>query len=140
MTEPIRVRPETPTAPIWHLFAYGTLQPGLAPLEIAPVVEKLRLVGEGFLFGKLYDLGSYPGAVIDSASAWLVYGTVYELPEEAEILRQIDAYEGPEYARIEQLVTLVAGKVLTCWVYDYQGRPSEERFIERGQWVERRKR
>ena len=139
MTEPIRVGPETPTEPIRHMFAYGTLQPDLAPREIAQVVEKLRLIGEGFLFGKLYDLGSYPGAVIDPASACLVHGTVYELPEEAEILRKLDAYEGPEYVRIEQLVTLVEGRVLTCWVYDYQGRPSEERSIESGRWSERRR-
>jgi gamma-glutamylcyclotransferase (GGCT)/AIG2-like uncharacterized protein YtfP len=139
MTEPIRVRPEAPTEPIRHLFAYGTLQPGHAPAEIAPIVEKLQSLGEGFLFGKLYDLGSYPGAVIDPASGWLVYGTVYELPEDAEILRKLDAYEGPEYARIEQLVTLAEGGGFTCWVYDYQGRPSEERLIESGRWAERRK-
>ena len=138
MTEPIRVRPETPPEPIRHLFAYGTLQPGLAPREIAPLVEKLRPVGEGFLFGKLYDLGSYPGAVIDPASAWLVYGTVYELLEDVEILRKLDAYEGPEYVRIEQLVTLTAGGGMSCWVYDVLGQPSEERFIESGRWGARR--
>lgn len=120
-----------------YLFAYGTLLPGLAPEEIASEVDKLQPVGEGFVDGKLYDLGSYPGAVIDSASAWIVYGTVYELPEDANLLRKLDAYEGPEYARIEQLVTLVAGGVCTCWVYDYQGKPSEERFIESGRWEDR---
>jgi gamma-glutamylcyclotransferase (GGCT)/AIG2-like uncharacterized protein YtfP len=127
------------TEPIRHLFAYGTLQPGLAPAEIAPVVEKLRPVGEGFVDGKLYDLGGYPGAVLHPASAWIVYGTVYELPEDAEILRQLDAYEGPEYVRIEQLVTLTAGGVVSCWVYDFQGRPGEERFLESGRWVDRRR-
>jgi gamma-glutamylcyclotransferase (GGCT)/AIG2-like uncharacterized protein YtfP len=125
--------------PIRHLFAYGTLQPGLAPAEITPVMEKLRLVGEGFIYGKLYDLGEYPGAVIDPASAWLVFGTVYELPEDAETLCRLDAYEGPEYVRIEQLVTLTAGGVVNCWVYDFQGRPGEERFIESGRWVDRRR-
>jgi len=137
MTEPIRVRPEPPTGPIRHFFAYGTLQPGLAPEEIAPVLEKLRSLGDGFLFGKLYDLGPYPGAVIDPASAWLVYGTVYELPEDGEILRRLDAYEGPDYVRIEQMVTLTAGGGMSCWVYDYQGRPSEERFIESGRWAKK---
>lgn len=137
MTEPIRVRPEQMTEPILHLFAYGTLRPGFAPAEIAPLVETLRLAGEGFVAGKLYNLGSYPGAVVDPTSASSVHGTVYELPEDAETLRRIDAYEGPEYERIEQLVTLVEGKVLRCWVYDYQRRPSEERLIESGQWVER---
>jgi gamma-glutamylcyclotransferase (GGCT)/AIG2-like uncharacterized protein YtfP len=138
MTEPILVRPETPTEPIRHLFAYGTLQPGLAPREIARVVERLRFAGEGFLFGKLYDLGGYPGAVIDPASAGMIYGVVYELPEDVEILRRLDAYEGPEYARIEQLVTLIEGGGFTCWVYDYQSRPGEERLIEGGRWGARR--
>ena len=139
MREPIRVRPAPPTEPIWHLFTYGTLQPGLAPREIAPVVEKLRSIGEGFLFGKLYDLGSYPGAVIDPASAWLIYGTVYELPEDGEILRKLDAYEGPEYVRIEQRVTLTAGGGMSCWVYDVLALPSEDRFIESGRWADRRR-
>jgi len=122
-----------------YLFAYGTLQSGLAPAEIALVMARLRLAGEGFLFGRLYDLGNYPGAVIDPASAWLVYGTVYELPEDDEILQRLDAYEGSEYVRIVQLVTLAAGGVLRCWVYDYRGRPSEERSIESGRWAERRR-
>lgn len=139
MNEPIRVRPEAPTEPIRHLFAYGTLQPGLAPPEIASVIEKLRPVGEGFLFGKLYDLGNYPGAVLDPASAWIVYGTVYELLEDEDVLRRLDAYEGPEYMRVYQWVTRAAGGVLACWAYDYQGRPDEERFIESGRWSERRR-
>jgi gamma-glutamylcyclotransferase (GGCT)/AIG2-like uncharacterized protein YtfP len=122
-----------------YLFAYGTLQAGLAPEEIAPVVEKLRPLGQGFLFGKLYDLGSYPGAVLDPASAWLVYGTVYELPEDGEVLSRLDVYEGPEYVRIEQMVALTQGGGMSCWVYDYKGRPSEDRLIESGRWTERRK-
>ena len=135
MREPIRVRPEPPIEQIRHVFAYGTLQLGLAPNEIAPVVEKLRPVGEGFLFGKLYDLGSYPAAVIDPASAWVIYGTVYELPDDADLLRKLDAYEGDDYARIWQMVTLVAGGGYACWVYDYQGQPGEERFIEGGRYT-----
>jgi gamma-glutamylcyclotransferase (GGCT)/AIG2-like uncharacterized protein YtfP len=121
-----------------YLFAYGTLLPGLAPEEIASEVDKLRPVGEGFVGGKLYDLGSYPGAVVDPASQCLVYGTVFELREDANLLRRLDAYEGPEYVRVEELVTLVAGGACTCWVYDFQGNPSEERLIESGRWEERR--
>jgi gamma-glutamylcyclotransferase (GGCT)/AIG2-like uncharacterized protein YtfP len=122
-----------------YLFAYGTLQPGLAPGEIAPVVEKLRPMGEGFTLGRLYDLGSYPAAVFDPASAWCIYGVVFEFPQNAEILRQLDAYEGDEFARTEHLVTLVAGGVLFCWAYDYKGKPGEERFIESGRWTNPRR-
>jgi gamma-glutamylcyclotransferase (GGCT)/AIG2-like uncharacterized protein YtfP len=120
-----------------YLFAYGTLQQGLAPAEIAPVVEKLRPVGEGFTFGRLYDLGAYPAAILDASSARIIYGTVYELPAAAEVLRRLDAYEGPEYVRIEQLVTLTAGGVVSCWVYDYLGKPTAERLIESGRYAKK---
>lgn len=135
MREPIRVRPEPTSEPIRHVFAYGTLQPGLAPNQIAPIMKKLRAVGEGFLFGKLYDLGLYPGAMIDPASAWVIYGTVYELPDDEDLLAKLDAYEGDEYMRIWQIVTLVMSGWHTCWVYDYQGKPSEDRVIESGRWA-----
>jgi gamma-glutamylcyclotransferase (GGCT)/AIG2-like uncharacterized protein YtfP len=121
-----------------YLFAYGTLQPGLAPKEIAPVAEKLRPIGEGFAFGRLYDLGHYPGAVFSPASPRRIYGTVFELPDDPELLHKLDAYEGGEYVRIEQMVTLVAGGGYACWVYDYLGKPSDERLIEGGRWADRR--
>lgn len=44
-----------------YLFAYGTLQPGLAPAEIADVVAGFEIAGVGFVHGTLYDLGSFPG-------------------------------------------------------------------------------
>jgi gamma-glutamylcyclotransferase (GGCT)/AIG2-like uncharacterized protein YtfP len=122
-----------------YLFAYGTLQPGLAPAEIAPAVERLRLVGEGFVRGRLYDLGSYPGAVLDAGAVGSIYGAVYELPQAPEILDRLDAYEGPEYRRVEQDVTLVAGGVRTCWVYDYRMKPGEDRLIQSGRWSDRRR-
>ncbi|HEY6488157.1 MAG TPA: gamma-glutamylcyclotransferase family protein [Terracidiphilus sp.] len=131
----IRVRPEPATRPILHLFAYGTLQPGLVPPAIASAAARLRPLGEGYMFGKLYDLGAYPAAVIDPASAWIFYGTVFELPEDPGVLRALDAYEGDDFVRIAQLVTLTAGRVLDCWVYDYKGTPSEDRFIASRRWT-----
>ena len=123
-----------------YLFAYGTLQPGLAPSEIASVVEKLRFVGEGWANGALYDLGAYPGAVFAENLLQKIHGIVYELPNDAESLNRLDQYEGPEYRRIERQVTPDAGGALTCWVYDYLGRPGEDRLIESGRWAERRAR
>lgn len=120
-----------------YLFAYGTLQPGLAPKEVAPLVEKLRFVGEGFVAGRLYDLGRYPGAVFDPRSERRIYGAIFELAEDEEILRKLDAYEGDEYVRFKQVVALIAGGVCTCWAYDYLGKPSEDRLIESGRWANR---
>jgi hypothetical protein len=51
-----------------HLFTYGTVQPDRAPDEIAPIMAQLRRVGKGFVRGLLYDLGNYPGAILDASS------------------------------------------------------------------------
>jgi gamma-glutamylcyclotransferase (GGCT)/AIG2-like uncharacterized protein YtfP len=75
------------------LFAYGTLQPGLAPEQIADVVRDLVNVGNGSVPGTLYDLGSFPGAVLESNSSRRISGTVYRLPAGAGILHRLDEYE-----------------------------------------------
>ena len=100
-----------------YLFAYGTLQPGRAPAEIAAAVAKLLLVAEGYVRGQLYDLGDYPGAILDSSSPQQISGTIFELPEDPDILSQLDAYEGfdpdaPEqslFLRVQCTVALSTG-------------------------------
>jgi gamma-glutamylcyclotransferase (GGCT)/AIG2-like uncharacterized protein YtfP len=120
-----------------YLFTYGTLHPGRAPAEIAPSVEKFRPVGEGFVPGVLYDLGDYPGAVLDPSSPQQVSGTVFQLPEDGDLLRQLDEYEGfnpdaPEqslFLRVQCPVVLATGGVLNCWVYAYNGKPEPARIV-----------
>ena len=75
------------------LFAYGTLQPGHAPAQIASAVEKLLPIGEAFVNGILYDLGGHPGAVLDPSSQHTIIGIVYQLPEDASVLAEFDVYE-----------------------------------------------
>jgi gamma-glutamylcyclotransferase (GGCT)/AIG2-like uncharacterized protein YtfP len=125
-----------------YLFAYGTLQPGLAPTKIARVAEKLRPVGEGFLRGVLYDLGGYPGAVADPGAESKIYGTVMELPEEEGVLERLDRYEGfdpkapetSEYIREKQIVELRTGGTVECWFYRYNREPRAGTQVESGEW------
>ena len=139
MAHPIRIRPQPAARPVLHLFAYGTLQPGLAPAEIAPAVAQLQALGEGFLFGRLYDLGDYPGAVVDPASKWIIHGTVYALPaKHPEVLDALDAYEGEDFVRIAQMAALADGRAMNCWVYDYRGQPGDDRLIASGRWTSKR--
>jgi gamma-glutamylcyclotransferase (GGCT)/AIG2-like uncharacterized protein YtfP len=103
-----------------YLFAYGTLLPGAAPAEIASVAARLKPIGEGQVRGQLYDLGHFPGAVLEADrnergcgdqrsgqdqssdqddAPHFIHGMVFELPGDAEIsraaeiLRALDAYE-----------------------------------------------
>lgn len=123
-----------------YLFTYGTLQPDRAPVEIASAVRRLRSVGTGRVHGVLYDLGEYPGAVLDD-DAGEIEGTVFKLPESPGILKQLDAYEefdpgAPEsslFVRGLYPIELDSGGTLTCWMYVYNRDPAGSRPIQRGQ-------
>jgi gamma-glutamylcyclotransferase (GGCT)/AIG2-like uncharacterized protein YtfP len=123
-----------------HLFTYGTLHPGRAPQEIVAAVKQLRPVGEGFVHGVLYDLGDYPGAVPDPSSQQKIAGTVFRLPEDLDILRQLDRYEGfnpdaPDtslFLRTQCSVELGLGRTLQCWIYVYNGTPEPARILASG--------
>ncbi len=125
-----------------YLFAYGTLQPGLAPTKIARVAAKLRPVDGGFVRGALYDLGGYPGAVADAKADGEIAGTVMELPEEEGVLERLDRYEGfdptapetSEYIREKQVVELKAGGTVECWFYRYNREPRVGARVEGGVW------
>jgi gamma-glutamylcyclotransferase (GGCT)/AIG2-like uncharacterized protein YtfP len=125
-----------------YLFAYGTLQPGLAPKSMAHSTSKLRAVGPGFVRGVLYDLGRYPGAIADAGAAGRISGTVMELPDEGEVMRALDEYEGfdpqspetSEFIRERQEVAMANGGTLMCWFYRYNGPLGEAQIIVNGSW------
>jgi gamma-glutamylcyclotransferase (GGCT)/AIG2-like uncharacterized protein YtfP len=124
------------------IFIYGTLRPGLAPDEVARAVGKLRLVGEGSVRGVLYDPGDYPGAVVDSAAESRIFGTVFELPVDESVLRELDRYEGfnPEaaaeslFVRVEHAVELADVRTIGCWIYVYNLEPVGARVVQGGRY------
>lgn len=119
-----------------YLFAYGTLQPDHAPVEIASAVARLRPVGEGFVRGRLYNFGDFPGAVLDPSSKRKISGTVFRLPKDETVLKKMDEYEEfdpntPDrslFVRRLHPVELAAGKTLQCWVYVYNQKPTKARI------------
>ena len=123
-----------------YLFAYGTLQPEYAPPAIAHAVAKLHPIGQGFANGILYDLGGYPGAVLDSATDQAVTGLVLQLPEDTNVLCEIDAYEefdpdapdSSQFIRVLTSVALVTGGTLQCWIYVYNRNPGSARILPDG--------
>jgi gamma-glutamylcyclotransferase (GGCT)/AIG2-like uncharacterized protein YtfP len=113
-----------------HLFSYGTLQPEQAPGEILHVVKQFQRVGPGFVRGKLYDLGSYPGAVLDPTTPTRIDGTVFRIPDDRSVIEELDRYEEYDpnspatslFVRRICPVHLPDGSVVNCWIYEYNGR------------------
>lgn len=125
-----------------YLFAYGTLQPGLAPKSMEQATAKLLAVGAGFVRGVLYDLGRYPGAIADAGAAGRISGTVMKLPDDGDVLRALDDYEGfdpqspdtSEFIREQQVVELLHGGTLMCWFYRYNGKADAASVSPSGVW------
>jgi gamma-glutamylcyclotransferase (GGCT)/AIG2-like uncharacterized protein YtfP len=129
------------------LFTYGTLRSGHAPDEIAPAVEKLLPVGRGSVHGLLYDLGGYPGAILDPASPQKIYGTVSQLPPDENFLRLLDEYEGFDrdapnnglFIRTLRPVVLSTGRTLPCWIYVYNGPLGSACVVPDGRYLKKRR-
>jgi gamma-glutamylcyclotransferase (GGCT)/AIG2-like uncharacterized protein YtfP len=107
------------------LFIYGTLHPDRAPREIAAAARRLISAGPATIRGHRYDLGEYPGVVLDS-NGLHIQGELFAVPDTAA-LAALDAYEDfrPDdpanslFLRVETTATKPDGSPLTCWVYVY---------------------
>jgi len=125
-----------------YIFVYGTLLGEFAPPEIAVVITKLELIGAGFVHGRLYDLGDYPGAILDASSETKIFGRVYRLPSDSDILNALDDYEEfhPHkssqslFIRKQTEAFLTSGEKIRCWVYEYNRNISFVSLIESGDY------
>jgi len=125
-----------------YLFLYGTLRPDMADSEIAAIVGRLRSIGRGYVHGKLYDLGDYPGAIVDPSSSSLVRGLLVQLPPEKEVLEVLDRYEEFDpanpgqslFIRTKTKVRLTDGRNVQGWIYVYNRNPGEAPVIRGGHY------
>ena len=111
------------------LFIYGTLHPDRAPAEIAFAARRLVPHARGTIRACLYNLGAYPGVILDDTAA-PIPGEVFLVPEAATLAR-LDAYEDYRpadpanslFLREKTVVTFDDGTTQVCWVYTYNRRP-----------------
>jgi gamma-glutamylcyclotransferase (GGCT)/AIG2-like uncharacterized protein YtfP len=82
-------------------------------------------VGVARVPGRLYDLGSYPGAVASDQPGEWIHGEVFSLDD--ALLTSLDEYEGAEFERV--MVPTIG-----CWIYWYVGR-APGRLIVSGDWL-----
>ncbi|MEO6725609.1 MAG: acetylornithine/succinylornithine family transaminase [Blastocatellia bacterium] len=118
-----------------YLFVYGTLQPASAPAEVKDIVGRWRRVGSATALGQLYDLGEYPGAVLDAGTSTRIIGEVFELPKDPGVLATLDEYEGfdadaPQeslFQRVKTEVKLAEGGKQEVWIYVYNRNVSDQK-------------
>jgi len=127
-----------------YLFVYGTLANEYAPPEIAETVKHLKYIGEGFVFGRLYDVGEYPAAILDDSKQTKIFGRIYQLPTEPNVLQKLDDYEefysldSPQNLFVRKRTTVFSksGNKLIGWIYEYNKKVKPSSLIKSGDYSE----
>jgi len=108
-----------------YLFVYGTLLDEANEFAVY-LKENCIFYKEGKFKGRLYDIGEYPGAIVESGNDAFVYGSIFILNDTQSILKILDDYEGVGEDEsqpnefIRKLLTIeTADKPIKCWVYLY---------------------
>jgi gamma-glutamylcyclotransferase (GGCT)/AIG2-like uncharacterized protein YtfP len=124
-----------------HLFVYGTLLSGQNGYG-AYLQQHCIFLQPGKFKGKLYDMGEYPGAVIQEDSSQYVHGSVYQMDDPEKILAFIDDYEGfgndqeqPNlFIRILKEIE-TPSEPIECWVYLYNLPVEQFTQIKSGRYL-----
>lgn len=130
-------------ADIATLFVYGTLMRASGhPMAMRLESQSLYL-GSGRIAARLYNLGSYPGAVPSDKTRDSVHGDMVKLLRPASTLAWLDKYEGccadtaePQaYERVIAPVVLRTGETRDAWVYFYKKPVHRARRVPHGRFL-----
>ena len=129
----------------YHLFVYGSLRSGFHSHAYEYISRYFDFAGHGKVKGKLFDLGSYPGAVPTQDNTFIV-GELYKIKDEAEFswaIGQLDDYEGVAIEEGEvqlyrrELVDVYLGdRSEQAWIYWYNGNVEGKPVIASGDMMD----
>ena len=117
-----------------RLFVYGTLRRGSKNKFSRLLHAHAQFAGNARISGRLYRLGSYPGAVSSNTPGEWIRGEVYNVEDPQWILSALDGYEGSQFERVKLEVQLDSGRWIEAWVYVCRGTPRGTR-IKSGDWL-----
>jgi len=131
-----------------RLFAYGTLRRGFAPDALAALVAGFDWEGEASVRGRLYDLGAYPGVVLDPTGAHRVQGEVARFAADAALWELLDRYEGVDprhpgaglFRRVRCDAQRTDGGFVRLWLYEYARDPGGAPLLADGRYPRARRR
>jgi gamma-glutamylcyclotransferase (GGCT)/AIG2-like uncharacterized protein YtfP len=93
-----------------------------------------KFIAEAKVSGSLYDLGPYPGLILNDSNS-LVVGEVYEVDDET--LKKLDDFEASSNYLRKQAEVSLGTQRSKCWTYE----PNPESYslhksITSGDWIE----
>lgn len=117
-----------------HLvFVYGTLRRGAARAMSIRFPDS-KFIAEAKVSGSLYDLGAYPGMLLNESNS-LVIGEVYEVDD--EMLNELDAFEASSNYLRKQVEVSLGSHKRRCWTYEPNPEfHSLHKLITSGDWIE----
>ena len=119
-----------------HLvFVYGSLRRG-GPGEMSIRFPNAKFIADAKVSGSLYDLGAYPGLLLDKSNS-LVVGEVYEVDD--KLLSELDDFEASSHYCRKQVEVSISDHSSTSWIYVPEGGPdfySDRTLIISGDWTE----
>lgn len=93
-----------------------------------------QFLGDAKVSGSLYDLGEYPGMLLDKSTS-LVIGEVYEVDE--KLLNILDQFEASSDYWRKQVEISLGGATKTGWTYEPKPELCAQRqLITSGDWLQ----
>lgn len=128
------------------LFLYGSLLQQTGNQQVDRIMSRFsRPLYRGYILGRLYDLGQYPGVIESAQENDRVFGQLVELSRAGFILPQLDKFEDyrPKDAGLGQYIrkrikVYAQGKKTTsmAWCYIYNQPVNEDKWIRGGDWLQ----
>jgi gamma-glutamylcyclotransferase (GGCT)/AIG2-like uncharacterized protein YtfP len=117
-----------------HLvFIYGSLRRGAAR-PMSTKFPKSKFVAEAKVNGSLYDLGAFPGLILNESNA-LVSGEVYEIDDVT--LKLLDEFEASDNYCRKQVAISLGDNTSSGWTYEPDPKfYSLNTLINSGDWIE----
>lgn len=115
------------------IFIYGSLRRGGARAMSARF-PKAKFIAEATVKGSLYDLGAYPGLLLNESESF-VSGEAYEVDEET--LDELDEFEASSDYWRKQVEIFIGAERKTGWTYSPNAESCSHRpLITSGDWIE----
>jgi gamma-glutamylcyclotransferase (GGCT)/AIG2-like uncharacterized protein YtfP len=126
-----------------YVFVYGTLMRNVNNNMSRFLQANARFIGDAYIYGKLYEVNEYPGAIMSIDPSERVCGNIFEIRNVEAVFKALDEYEGIgagnptcyEYVRTQVTAYLEDHTEITTWFYVYNFSTESLKRIVSGRYL-----